>query len=56
MPEWRLTFWVVFVVLVVTNFVYVAVARADIQPWDSVEDAVVGDDEKTPRPTRLRSP
>ncbi|XP_034241408.1 sialin-like isoform X2 [Thrips palmi] len=59
MAEWRLTFWVVFVVLVVTNFIYVAVARAEIQPWDAAEDAVEEvADEKTPpvRPARLRSP
>ncbi|KAK3909172.1 Putative inorganic phosphate cotransporter [Frankliniella fusca] len=34
MAEWRLTFWIVFGVLFVTNTVYVLLARADIQPWD----------------------
>lgn len=37
MAEWRLTFWIVFGVLLVTNTVYVLLARADIQPWDRPE-------------------
>ena len=56
MAEWRVTFWVVFVVLVVTNLVYVVLARADLQPWDAVEGA--GEEaagEKTPHLARLRA-
>ncbi len=37
MAEWRLTFWIVFGVLLATNTVYVLLARADIQPWDRPE-------------------
>uniref|UniRef100_A0A0A9Y1L0 Putative inorganic phosphate cotransporter n=1 Tax=Lygus hesperus TaxID=30085 RepID=A0A0A9Y1L0_LYGHE len=41
--EWRLVFWICFVVIMVTNAVYVAFASADLQPWndDTEEDPLL---------------
>lgn len=47
MAEWRLTFWVVFAVLVVSNTVYVVLARAHVQPWDHAGDGDVEDRRRT---------
>ncbi|KAF6203236.1 hypothetical protein GE061_003654 [Apolygus lucorum] len=37
--EWRLVMWVTFVVMSVTNVIYVLFATADIQSFNSPEDA-----------------
>lgn len=38
MSEWRLVFWVTFVVFVVTTIVYVIWASGDVQPWNEPEN------------------
>ena len=32
--EWRIVFWIVFVVFNVTNIVYIIWASGEIQPWN----------------------
>lgn len=32
--EWRVVFWIMVVVLVITNFVYVCFGSGEQQPWN----------------------
>ncbi|KAK9502634.1 hypothetical protein O3M35_011366 [Rhynocoris fuscipes] len=37
LAEWRLVFWVSFVIMSLTNIYYLLFAKADIQPWNSAK-------------------
>ena len=41
MSEWRLVFWIVAAMLVITNIIYLIFGSAEIEPWNDIRSEYV---------------
>nr|XP_018897001.1 PREDICTED: putative inorganic phosphate cotransporter isoform X2 [Bemisia tabaci] len=49
LKEWRVVFWIMFVILTLTNFVYIFYGTGEVQPWNDLSEQETSstDDKRT---------
>jgi len=52
--EWRLVFWIAFIIFMVTNLVYVLWASGETQPWNNLNTINKKEDTESASDNKLK--